>query len=108
MLSTPDLVVSINALHPILAVVMVQVGWEDVGGLEEVKQRLREAVEWPHSHADALERIGAQPPRGVLLYGPPGATLVQEAYWAYHVGIVWGEKATPVPMASKLSAQQHS
>jgi len=45
-----------------------------VGGLEPIKARLQEAVEWPHLHADALRRLGAQPPRGVLLYGPPGCS----------------------------------
>lgn len=48
------------------------VRWEDIGGLEEVKQRLRQAVEWPLQHPDAFQRLGLSPPRGVLLYGPPG------------------------------------
>ena len=48
------------------------VRWEDVGGLPEVKRRLRQAVEWPLQHRDAFQRLGLQPPRGVLLYGPPG------------------------------------
>jgi hypothetical protein len=43
-----------------------------VGGLIEVKRRLRQAVEWPLQHADAFERLGLTPPRGVLLHGPPG------------------------------------
>ncbi|KAK3263412.1 hypothetical protein CYMTET_27778, partial [Cymbomonas tetramitiformis] len=50
------------------------VAWADIGGLEDVKQRLREAVEWPTTHAEALHRVGAKPPRGVLLYGPPGCS----------------------------------
>ena len=41
-----------------------QVRWEDVGGLEEVKQRLKEAVEWPFKNPEALERLGAQAPKG--------------------------------------------
>jgi transitional endoplasmic reticulum ATPase len=46
--------------------------WDDIGGLEELKQELKEVVEWPLKHADAFERIGIKAPKGVLLYGPPG------------------------------------
>jgi SpoVK/Ycf46/Vps4 family AAA+-type ATPase len=52
----------------------LQVSWDDVGGLGDVKQRLQEAVLWPQTHADALERLGATAPKGVLLYGPPGCS----------------------------------
>jgi transitional endoplasmic reticulum ATPase len=48
------------------------VRWEDVGGLEPVKQRLVEAVEWPLQHAELFERGGIRPPKGILLTGPPG------------------------------------
>ena len=57
-----------------VAVEVPKVSWADVGGLEGVKQRLKEAVEWPRRHAAALARLGAAPPRGVLLYGPPGCS----------------------------------
>mmetsp|Transcript_25804 Transcript_25804/g.66464 ORF Transcript_25804/g.66464 Transcript_25804/m.66464 type:complete len:815 (+) Transcript_25804:517-2961(+) len=57
-----------------LAVEVPRVGWADVGGLDNVKQRLREAVEWPFRVPNALSRVGAQAPRGVLLYGPPGCS----------------------------------
>ena len=53
---------------------MPKVNWSDIGGQEEAKQQLREAVEWPQKHADAFSRIGTQPPKGVLLYGPPGCS----------------------------------
>lgn len=46
--------------------------WDDVGGLEEAKQELKEAVEWPLQNSAAFERLGIKPPTGVLLYGPPG------------------------------------
>jgi transitional endoplasmic reticulum ATPase len=48
------------------------VRWEDVGGLEQAKQKLIEAVEWPLKYPDAFKRVGIEPPHGILLYGPPG------------------------------------
>jgi len=55
--------------------------WEDIGGLEEIKQQLKECIEWPISHQDSLQRLGIIPPRGVLLFGPPGCskTLLAKA-----------------------------
>lgn len=55
--------------------------WSDIGGQEDTKQRLKEAVEWPLKHPDAFKRMGIQPPRGILLYGPPGCskTLMAKA-----------------------------
>ncbi|MCS7136067.1 MAG: CDC48 family AAA ATPase [Nitrososphaerota archaeon] len=57
------------------------VRWEQVGGLEEVKQRLREAIEWPLKYPEKFERLGIKPPKGILLYGPPGCgkTLLAKA-----------------------------
>jgi transitional endoplasmic reticulum ATPase len=57
------------------------VSWETVGGLDQVKQELKEAVEWPMQHPKSFERIGVRPPRGILLYGPPGTgkTLLAKA-----------------------------
>ncbi|KXB02976.1 AAA family ATPase, partial [candidate division MSBL1 archaeon SCGC-AAA261F19] len=55
--------------------VLVQVPdthWEDIGGLEDVKQQLREAVEWPLTNPESFERLGIEAPRGIMLYGPPG------------------------------------
>jgi len=48
------------------------VKWEDVGGLLDVKQELMEAVEWPIKKPEVFKRVGVQPPKGILLYGPPG------------------------------------
>lgn len=55
--------------------------WEDIGGLEGLKESLREAVEWPLNFPDAFKRIGIQPPKGILLFGPPGTgkTLLSKA-----------------------------
>jgi len=45
---------------------------DDVGDMVETKQALTEAVLWPLQHPDTFQRLGVEPPRGVLLYGPPG------------------------------------
>ncbi len=57
------------------------VSWDDVGGLEDVKRRLRQTVQWPLEHPDAYERVDLSPAKGVLLYGPPGTgkTLLAKA-----------------------------
>lgn len=46
--------------------------WDEVGGLESVKQELIEAVEWPLKYPEAFESLGIRPPMGILLYGLPG------------------------------------
>ncbi len=58
-----------------------QVDWDHVGGLGDVKQSLREAVEWPLSQPEVFDRLGIEPPRGILLFGPPGTgkTLLARA-----------------------------
>jgi transitional endoplasmic reticulum ATPase len=58
-----------------------KVTWKDIGGLEEVKQNLRESVEWPLSQPQVFKRMGIEAPRGILLYGPPGTgkTLLAKA-----------------------------
>ncbi|GAA5806195.1 hypothetical protein HPULCUR_011726 [Helicostylum pulchrum] len=48
--------------------------WDDVGGLEDVKKRLKQAVEWPLLYKDSFKKLGLKPPRGILLYGPPGCS----------------------------------
>ena len=48
------------------------VTWKEIGGLEETKRELKEAVEWPLKHSAAFKRMGIEPPKGVLLHGPPG------------------------------------
>lgn len=57
------------------------VRWTDIGGYDNVKQQLREAVEWPIKFPEKFVKFGIKPPRGVLLYGPPGCskTLVAKA-----------------------------
>ncbi|MGC9209865.1 MAG: CDC48 family AAA ATPase [Acidilobus sp.] len=58
-----------------------EVHWDDIGGLEDVKQELREAVEWPLKYPQIFQQMGIEPPKGVLLFGPPGTgkTLLAKA-----------------------------
>ncbi|MEM3839375.1 MAG: CDC48 family AAA ATPase [Candidatus Micrarchaeaceae archaeon] len=63
---------------------LVKIGdvhYEDIGGLDDVKQKIREMVELPIRYPELFERLGIEPPRGVLLYGPPGTgkTLLAKA-----------------------------
>ena len=57
------------------------VDWDSIGGLDEIKQELKEAVEWPLKYADSFKRMGIRPSKGILLYGPPGTgkTLLAKA-----------------------------
>ncbi|MDE1461465.1 CDC48 family AAA ATPase [Spartinivicinus poritis] len=57
------------------------VHWDDVGGMEKVKKHLKEAVEWPLKYPELFQQAGVNPPKGLLLGGPPGVgkTLVAQA-----------------------------
>ena len=57
------------------------VKWDDVGGLDNVKRELQEAVEWPLKYAEILRQVGVRSAKGILLYGPPGTgkTLLTKA-----------------------------
>ncbi len=57
------------------------VRWEDIGGLQQVKEELTEAIEWPLKHADLFSEANVEPPKGILLYGPPGTgkTMIAKA-----------------------------
>ncbi len=69
-----------SALREVL-VQVPNVTWDDVGGLESLKEELYEAVEWPLKHKEAFEHTGITPPKGILLHGPPGTgkTLIAKA-----------------------------
>ncbi|KYM99999.1 Spermatogenesis-associated protein 5 [Cyphomyrmex costatus] len=57
------------------------VRWSDIGGQEDLKLKLKQAVEWPLKHPEAFIRMGITPPRGVLMFGPPGCskTMIAKA-----------------------------
>lgn len=57
------------------------VSWESVGGLTEIKERLKESVEWPLTKPELFEHFGIKPPRGIVLFGAPGTgkTLLAKA-----------------------------
>jgi|TARA_Y100000031_G_scaffold156208_1_gene209757 transitional endoplasmic reticulum ATPase len=80
-----DFVESLKVVRPsAMREVLVEtpdVNWSDVGGLEDVKEKLKEAVEWPLKKPEVFTRLGIRPPRGILLYGPPGTgkTLLAKA-----------------------------
>jgi len=80
-----DFIEALKVVRPsAMREVMVEtpdVSWDDVGGLESVKGKLKEAVEWPLKKPEVFKRMGIRPPRGILLYGPPGTgkTLLAKA-----------------------------
>lgn len=71
-----------------------EVAYSDVGGLDIQKQEVREAVELPLTHAELYKQIGIDPPRGVLLYGPPGCgkTMLAKAVANHTAGSCYAEK----------------
>jgi len=80
-----DFMQAINMIEPsAMREVMVEipnVSWEDVGGLESIKEELKEAVEWPLKYPKLFEKAGIRPLNGILLFGPPGCgkTLLAKA-----------------------------
>ena len=76
---------ALKEVHPsAMREVLVQkpnIEWKDIGGLDNVKEELKEAIEWPLKHADLFSKAAIKPPKGLLLYGPPGTgkTLLAKA-----------------------------
>ncbi|MBS3061174.1 MAG: CDC48 family AAA ATPase [Candidatus Diapherotrites archaeon] len=81
----PDFLEALRDVQPSalreVTIEVPNVKWTDVGALEYAKQELKQAVEWPLKNPQAFKRLGIRPPRGVLLYGPPGCgkTLLAKA-----------------------------
>jgi len=69
-----------SAMREVL-VEVPDIRWDDIGGLEGVKEELREAIEWPLKYPELFAQMNAVPPKGLLLYGPPGTgkTLLAKA-----------------------------
>ncbi|HZY94596.1 MAG TPA: CDC48 family AAA ATPase [Candidatus Bathyarchaeia archaeon] len=69
-----------SAMREVL-VEIPDVDWNQIGGLENVKEELREAIEWPLKYPEIFSQLNANPPKGLLLYGPPGTgkTLLAKA-----------------------------
>lgn len=59
----------------------MQVHWSDIGGVHELKSKLEQSIVWPIRHPELFARLGCRPPRGHLLYGPPGCskTMIAKA-----------------------------
>ncbi len=85
MITQRDFIEALKVVRPsAMREVLVEtpdVGWRDIGGLVDVKEKLQEAVEWPLKQPEVFQRMGIRPPRGILLYGPPGTgkTLLAKA-----------------------------
>ncbi|MDD4983871.1 MAG: CDC48 family AAA ATPase [Candidatus ainarchaeum sp.] len=64
-----------------ISVEIPKVSWDDVGGLEDVKAKIRESIEWPMKYPEHFKTAGISPPQGIMLYGPPGTgkTLIAKA-----------------------------
>ncbi|KAM5233970.1 ATPase family gene 2 protein homolog A isoform 2-T2 [Hipposideros larvatus] len=80
-----DFLQGMSAIRPSamreVAIDVPNVSWSDIGGMENIKLKLKQAVEWPLKHPESFTRMGIQPPKGVLLYGPPGCskTMIAKA-----------------------------
>lgn len=69
-----------SAMREIL-IEVPNVKWSDIGGQHDLKLKLKQAVEWPLKHSESFKRLGISPPRGVLMFGPPGCskTMIAKA-----------------------------
>ena len=81
----PDFKMAIKEIEPSalreIYLEVPEVSWGEVGGLEEIKDRLKESIEWPLTKPEMFEHFGINPPRGIVLFGAPGTgkTLLAKA-----------------------------
>ncbi|KAF5385405.1 hypothetical protein D9757_005422 [Collybiopsis confluens] len=78
MITLSDILASLPTIRPSamrsLFVEAPPVRYSDIGGQDHVIRKLKEAVEWPLLHPETFRRLGVKPPKGILLYGPPGCS----------------------------------
>lgn len=84
-LSVNDIFANLSSIKPSaireLMIEKPNVKWSDIGGMQELKMKLRQIIEWPISHPQAFQRLGIKPPSGLLMFGPPGCskTMIAKA-----------------------------
>ncbi|XP_078036445.1 ATPase family gene 2 protein homolog A [Augochlora pura] len=84
-ITVTDFNLALNVIKPsAMKEVLIEVPnirWSDIGGQEDLKLKLKQAVEWPLRHPEAFQRMGITPTRGVLMFGPPGCskTMIAKA-----------------------------
>ena len=61
-------------MHDHRVPIQVDITWDDIAGMDEIKRRIRMLVESPITKAEAYKALGLRPPRGILLHGPPGCS----------------------------------
>ena len=80
-----DLLYAMSIIRPSVVrqvtVEVPKVYWDEIGGQTDIKEKMKEAVEWPLKHPEVFARFNIKPPKGILLYGPPGCskTLMAKA-----------------------------
>lgn len=85
MLTLPQIMSNLSSVKPSamreLLIEKPNVKWSDIGGMSDLKLKLRQIVEWPINHPETFERLGIKPPRGLLMFGPPGCskTMIAKA-----------------------------
>lgn len=85
LMTAADLTRALNRVTPSalreISIEIPYVRWSDIGGMEYVKQSLREVAEWPLLYPQLFSSLGISPPKGVLLYGPPGCSKTLMVYF---------------------------
>lgn len=64
-----------------------RVRWDQIGGQHELKKKLQQAIVWPIKHVESFKRLNIRPPRGILMYGPPGCSKTMIGKLMPHISI---------------------